>query len=255
MFDIFDPSTWGMDWGGTGDAVGNAVEGAGSVGTTLSPGGAGTADWWGNVGGSDFGLGTSLSDAGGGILDSLKNLPSGVQNIVKSLLGSGVPTSSLGGILKSLGLDPNGILGQGLSLAAREAPGLMALNYANTAGNPMQGILDQLSGNQNAVIKAATDPLQANIAAGYGDLVQSQGVRGIRGSSFGDTDIANYLSRTGTALGNAGANAAEGSLALQGQLTQQAQTAKNNLFGKAFDILGRGLTPQGFGNTLSLAGP
>jgi hypothetical protein len=130
----------------------------------------------------------------------------------------------------------------------------MALNYANSQQNSgLDNIVSQLAGNQNAVVKAATDPLQANIAAGYGDLLQSQGLRGIRGSSFGNTDIANYLSRTGTALANAGANAAEGSLALQGNLTQAAQNAKNNLFGRAFDILGRGLNPSGFGGQLTLA--
>lgn len=254
-FNIFDPATWG---GSTSTFVGDPT--LGGMGTTIPdtitaqlPGG----EW------SGFGSGTGMVDLGGtGALPGvdiggefsssiLNNLPSNVKSLVQSLLQSG-NTAGAGSLLKSLGIDPTSILGSGLSLAAREAPGLMALSYANSQGNDLQSIIDQLKGNQGAVVKAATDPLQANIAAGYGDLVQSLGNRGVRGSSFGNTDIANYIARTGTALSNAGANAAEGSLALQGQLTQQAQAAKNNLYGKAFDILGRGLSPTGFGNTLSL---
>jgi hypothetical protein len=275
MFDLFDPSTWfNTVTSNAGGAV--APPGVGTV--DFSSGGlldAGSNDAFLQSIGIDpsslnFTGGGSMSDLTGGVLtdagstaswtQALSNLPSGWQNLVKSLTSSPggaqalQSAGGLGGLLKSLGIDTNSILGSGLSLAAREAPGLMALSYANSQGNDMQAIIDQLKGNQSAVVKAATDPLQANIAAGYGDLVQSQGVRGIRGSSFGETDIANYLARTGSALANAGANAAEGSLALQGQLTNTAQQTKNNLYGKAFDILGRGLNPGGWGtNALTTA--
>lgn len=196
---------------------------------------------------------------------------SSLWDTVKKLASSGTQgLSTASKLLQSLGINPSGVLGgllnDGISLAARTAPGLMALDYANKqpgidTGN-LEGILGQIGGNHNAVIKAATDPLQANIAAGYGDLLQSQGLRGIRGSSFGTTDIANYLSRTGEALSGAAANAAQGSFALQGNLAaqiaslkNQAQQNKNNLFGKAFDVLGRGVSPGGFGSQLTLATP
>lgn len=159
-----------------------------------------------------------------------------------------------GGAPGAAGSGGGGLFDGLLGTAARSAPGLMALAYANGQPGidvgPLQGILAQLGGNQDAVIRAAQDPVQKNIAAGYGDLLQSQALRGIRGSSFGNTDIANYMDTTGRTLANAGATAAEGSLALQGNLAgniatlkNQAQQIKNNLFGKAFDVLGRGLNP------------
>lgn len=201
--------------------------------------------------------GTPDVTGGGGILSEL-GLPSlggGLSDInsllsnINLLRGGGTGNS----LLDSASKDPN--------LAMRVLPGVMALGYA--ASQPdldlsgLNAISGQLAGNQNAVIQAATDPLQRNIAAGYGDLLQSQALRGIRGSSFGDTDIANYIADTGRALGNAGANAAQGSLGLQSdlatniaQLQNQRQQLKNNLYGTAFDVLGRGLNPQGYAANL-----
>lgn len=149
--------------------------------------------------------------------------------------------------------------------ASRLIPGTMALTYAASQptldlGN-LNSILGRLGGNQDAVVKAATDPLQRNIAAGYGDLLQSQALRGIRGSSFGDSDIGNYIATTGNALANAGANAAQGSLGLQSDLAtkiavlqNQRQQMKNQLYGTAFDVLGRGLNPSGYASTINVGG-
>jgi hypothetical protein len=354
-------------------------------------------------GNTGFGEGDALdfskSDLGQLPTDLLDKLPPGLKELVSKLVSSGAGGKSIAGkLLESLGIDPTGVIGQGLSLAARSAPGLMALQYAKSqpgidtsalegifgkstnplapidmsglnaiqsravqplpgidmsgltslqdrAGQPLPGIdrsglestLAQLQGNQNAVIKAATDPAQRNIAAGYGDLVQSQGVRGIRGSSFGDTAISDFLARGGDTLANAGAQAAERSLGLQSQVSGQlanlgvsenaqrlqqmglsgdiaskiaglgisqnaqqlqqmglsgdiaskianlglgqnaqqlqqtsqqaeiakqiaelrakAQATKNSLYGRAFDVLGRGINPGGFGGQLTLAGP
>lgn len=183
----------------------------------------------------------------------LKTAPPGIMDQIKSLLGAA------GGVLGTG-------LGTGGATVGSTLPGLLALAYAakqpGVDTSQLNNILGQTQGNESAIIKAATDPFQRNIAAGYGDLLQSQGLRGIRGSSFGDTDIANYLSSTGGALANAGSNAAQGSLALQGnlasqiaQLNAQNQTTKNNLYGTAFNVLGRGLNPtaySGLGNIPSL---
>jgi len=191
----------------------------------------------------DGGVTGGLGAASGGLWDYLSKAAPG------ALKGAG--------ILPSLGIDPSSIVGQGADLAARTAPGIAALAYANRQPgldvSGLKGIQSQLGGNQDAVIRAATDPFQMNIAGGYGDLLQSQALRGIRGSSFGDTDIGNYISTTGRSLANAGASAAEGSLALQGnlatniaQLQNQAQQIKNSLYGRAFDVLGRGLNPTAY---------
>lgn len=171
-----------------------------------------------------------------------------LNSLLKSLggFGSDIGTGISRSISELLPNDPKSLL-----------PGTMALTYAAAQPNLDMGNLNaalgSVTGNRNAVVQAATDPFQQNIAAGYGDLLQSQGLRGIRGSSFGNTDIANYLATTGRALGNAGANAAQGSLSLQGNLaaqiaalTNQSQQLKNNLYGTAFDVLGRGLNPKGY---------
>ncbi|HZR02807.1 MAG TPA: hypothetical protein VFA81_06530 [Burkholderiales bacterium] len=220
-------------------------------------GGGLTVDEFGNITGASDSLSTAGSGdffnpmgGGGSIFDTLGNGLNGLSNI----FGSGGLGSLLSGIGGLLPKNPLNLL-----------PGAMALGYAGMQPGldvgPLQGILGQLGGNQDAVIRAATDPVQANIAAGYGDLLQSQSLRGIRGSSFGDTDIANYLSTTGRSLGDTAANAAQGSLALQGglasqiaELKNQAQQIKNNLYGRAFDVLGRGLNPSGYASNINVGG-
>jgi len=224
-----DPSA--LDW--TADPFGQTPADIGGSTAPLS-----------NVGSGDFF--NPMASGGFGLPSWLANAP----GYLKSLFGGMVP-SGLSGLLPSM------------AQVGSTVPGLLALAYADrqpgidTSG--LEGVLGKLGGNQDAVIKAATDPLQMNIAAGYGDLLQSQSLRGIRGSSFGNTDIANYLSTTGNTLANAGANAAEGSLQLQGNLAaeiaalkNQAQQTKNALFGRAFDTLGRGLNPKSYG--LSITG-
>lgn len=236
-----------------------------------------------------------------------------LQGAAKKLIGGGGSTSGSSGLFNSdgsLNLGSLGdVFGSGLSMAARSVPGLMALDYAKSqpsldlsglqaiASNSMKpiapvdtsnltGILSGLQGNSDALVKSATDPIQMNIASGYGDLLQSQAKRGIRGSSFGDTAVGDFLAKGDMTLGNAAASAKQASLGMQGSLAgtiadinarnnattlqqtgqqssiaallaslqQQAQATKNNLYGKAFDVLGRGLNPGGFGGQLTLAG-
>lgn len=240
---------------GSGSAfAGDTVSGmGGGVGLTAPAAGGGTLGAGGMISGGASTLAPSLgagSSLGG--MGTLSNLGS-VAGGLGSLFGSGGSS----GILGSLGDIASG----SMSLL----PGTLALNYArNNSGidtSNLSSILGGLQGNQNAIISAATDPLQRNIASGYGDLLQSQAARGIRGSSFGDTDIANYLANTGSALSNAGANAAEGSLSLQGnlasqiaQLNNQSQLQKNTLYGNAFDALGRALNPAGYAGSTNIGG-
>lgn len=206
------------------------------------------------------------------------NMP-GAIDALNGLMGNGgLDSSSIQDILKGAKtLGSNAMTGIGnwlsnpntpgnlLKTAGSTVPGLMALNYANSQPGintgPLQGILGQMGANTAGYTQAALDPFQQNIAAGYGDLLQSQAKRGIRGSSFGDTDIANYIATTGRSLANAGANAFQGSLANQGNLAaqiaalmNQGQTTKNQLFGRAFDVLGRGLNPASYMGNINLGG-
>lgn len=249
------------------------IDFSGLLGPSVLTGGFGTPN-------SDLFL-TPSSDTGGDI-NFLTNVPSGsvfnpgtpaADFIDQSSATLGIPDlSGLSGLNIPGGLGSlfsgalgslSGLMPSGGSSLTSILPGAMALGYAASQPNldlgNLNDIMGALKGNQNAVIKAATDPLQMNIAGGYGDLLQSQALRGIRGSSFGDTDIANYLSSTGNALANAGANAAQGSLALQGSLAtqianlqNQRQQLKNNLYGTAFDVLGRGLNPKGYAGSTNI---
>ena len=224
-----DPTLGGASWGY-----------APTPGIGLNPSTAGSGWWNADPMSSNFFSDMNLGTLGN-IEKSLGGMWDGASNFVNGL---SLPNGNNGGSI---------------------IPGTMALTYAAAQPNldlsNLNNIMGGLQGNQSAVVKAATDPLQQNIAAGYGDLLQSQALRGIRGSSFGDTDIANYLSTTGNALANAGANAAEGSMALQGDLATNIaklqnirQQTKNQLYGQAFDVLGRGMNPQGYTNNIVIGG-
>lgn len=230
---------------GAGDV---GAMGSGSIfGDTVGVGDAGAFDQFGSTAIPGAAASGSIFDAGigsGGLWDTLKQYGGAGLNALKDLFAGNASGGGTGGF------------GGGPTVGST-APGLLALAYA--AKQPgidltnLNSILGKLGGNQDAIVKAATDPVQANIAAGYGDLLQNQANRGIRGSSFGATDIGNYLSNTSNTLGNVAANASQGSLALQGNLAtnienlrNQAQQIKNNLYGRAFDVLGRGLNPAGY---------
>ncbi len=184
---------------------------------------------------------------------------SDINNVLRAY--SALTSGPNGGIFGSGG----GLFGDLGATAARTAPGLLALGYAGSQSpintGQLNSILGQLGGQNDAIVRAATDPMQANISAGYGDLLQSQAKRGIRGSSFGDADISNYLSTTGRSLADAGASASAGTLALQGNLAgniaslnAQSQQMKNDLYGRAFDVLGRGLNPSGYAGNINIGG-
>lgn len=134
------------------------------------------------------------------------------------------------------------------------APGIAALTYA--AGqkpidtSQLQNVFGAAGANAPLFVQASQAPLQQAQAGGYGDLLQSQAARGIRGSSFGDQDIANYMNTTNQGISNAGINAAQASLGLQGNLAGQisnlnalSQQMKNDLYGRAFSSIGQGLNP------------
>jgi len=82
---------------------------------------------------------------------------------------------------------------------------------------------------------------------GYGDLLQSQAARGIRGSSFGDRDIGQYLNTTNRGIANAGTNAAEAALGLQGTLAGRIPQAQSQNLAALAPILGGSLAGIGQG--------
>lgn len=205
--------------GTLGDAASQAVFGvpaasvlAGAASPAISSLVASTPGGMGPLNPSDSG-----SSGGSSLLNSILGIAPSLAALAYANNMGGVDTSQLQSAL-------------GLSQKPLSPVDTSALqNVIASAKNPLapidtsalSGVIGQLAGNQNAVVKAATDPVQQNIAAGYGDLMQSLAKRGVMGSSFGNTDIANFLGTTGTTLGNVGASAAEQALGLQGQLSGQ----------------------------------
>lgn len=243
--------TGAFDMGGSAgvfDTMGNPLYSSPASIGALTPGvgDAGAFDQFGSIASPNgSGVGGTIFDPAAQQLiqgGSGFSLPPGLSEISKLLFGD----KGLSGILGDRGL---------LGVAGSTVPGMLALNYAKSQPNidtsQLQSVYSQAGANTPGFVQAAIDPFQQNIAAGYGDLLQSQAQRGIRGSSFGDSDIANYLSTTGRALSGAGSTAQQQALGLQGNLAGQIaslnaqnQQIKNQLYGRAFDVFGRGLSPS-----------
>jgi hypothetical protein len=223
------------------------------IGDTSGLGGGGGL--FGGFSNADMGIADTVGGAGGAAGGAAGGLPSWLGPAASAgsrLLGGGA-----GGAMQGGGGNPfmNFLTGQGggPSLPGL-APGVAALQYARQQTpvdtSQLQSVFNQAGANAPLFVQAAQDPLKQAQAGGYGDILNSQAQRGIRGSSFGDQSIANYMTDTNRGIADAGTNAAQAALGLQGQLGGQisnlnalSQQMKNNLYGRAFSSLGQGLNP------------
>ena len=231
---VFDP-TGGIPGMNTGDLTGNPLSAASDPFGLNTP--ASTTDIFGNpTSGNTFNLGNS----------QLPNVP--LQQLQQLLGGQQQQGGGTGGgfNLGSLG-----------NLAGSTIPGLLALNYARNQSGPnlsnLNSVFAQMQGNQSPYMQSVLDPIRQQNAATFGQLEQNMGNRGLLGSSLENTALQSFNTSADRALANAGASAMQGSLGMQGnlagniaQLQNQAQQQKNQLYGTAFDVLGRGLNPQGY---------
>jgi hypothetical protein len=262
--------------------------GGGMAGAASGAGGAG-GDLFGGYSAADMGIGdtSGLGSSGGlfggfsnadmGIADTVGGAGAGAAGGLPSWLGPAASAGSrllgggAGGAMQGGGGGGNPIMnfltgqGGGPSLPGL-APGVAALQYARQQTpvdtSQLQSVFNQAGANAPLFVQAAQDPLKQAQAGGYGDILNSQAQRGIRGSSFGDQSIANYMTDTNRGIADAGTNAAQAALGLQGQLGGQisnlnalSQQMKNNLYGRAFSSLGQGLNPTpGMGGMGGAAG-
>lgn len=97
----------------------------------------------------------------------------------------------------------------------------------------LNGLYDEAGGNQNDFIKARVAPLEAQLATRRGDLLQSNALRKIQGSSFGDQAITNFDTDAGRALGDARSLATNDSinsrLGISNNISNQGITGTNAL--------------------------
>lgn len=191
------------------------------------------------------------------------------QKLQQLFQGGGTGPGPAGGLLSKLvgsgtDKDKQGLISSILGTAAGTIPSALLANYAMNQQpdlSYMKDVYARAGANAPNFIQAAQDPLQQAQAAGYGDLLQSQANRGIRGSSFGDAAIGNYLNTTNRGIAGAGINAAQSSLGIQSQLAQaipKAQAsnlaAKLPILGAAASGIGTGLqsqSAQNLGNYLA----
>jgi hypothetical protein len=176
------------------------------------------------------------SSGGSSWLDSITN------GLKQFMPGSGQPGGQGGsgqGLLSSLlgtlgGTVPSALVGN------------WAMNQKPDLG-PLYQTYNASAANAPGFIQAAQTPLLESQAMGYGDLLQSQAQRGIRGSSFGDRDIGQYLTTTNRGIANAGTNAAEAALGLQGTLAGRIPQAQSQSLAAIAPILGGSLAGIGQG--------
>ena len=208
----------------------------------------------------------SLSSAGSGdffntsmasdptYLDLAKKYGTNIAKFIMGKLGGGAGDGkqSLGrSILGQFGSDP-------LGSAFSAAPFLLALAEANRQGGDIDQTIGRLrelegsvSGNASPYMNAVLNPYDKETVTGRAALLQDQGLRGVRGSSFGDQGLNSYDYTRGVGRGDIASKALLGSTALQGNLIgseldaiTKRNTNRNLLLGAGLSASGRLFQPE-----------
>lgn len=225
-----------------------ALAGYKSTTTPVTTRQAGITDTFGNLatkaGGADFNLDTSVAGykAGmqptmatqQGITDTYGNLATkaggmtldpavaGYKGIASNVLGGqSALTGQLGNLTQQAG-------GSDLNLAN-------ALSTYQAGITPVQGtqadvlgkvqsLYGQAGANQGGYVQSVTDPVRKAAASAIGNETLNQGLRGIRGSSFGEQNLAAITTDAGRQIADATAKATQESLGLQSGLAGQELT-------------------------------
>jgi len=142
-------------------------------------------------------------------------------------------------------------------------------NYSSQVGQTMdtalknyQDLYSQIGNNQTGYVNAQIAPTQQANAIGYGNLLQDQGLRGVRGSSFGNQDISAFSNNANTSVANQTANALQNSYGLLSGVNsgiagignslanQQLGAQSANTQIKAQNLAGNQANAQMFGNLM-----
>lgn len=107
--------------------------------------------------------------------------------------------------------------------------GLAQLSQKTTGD--YDNLLGEVTGNESNYVRSQINPLLQAQATGYGNMLESQGARGIRGSSFGDQALTNYGVDTGRGIADATAKALEGSYGLRSGIVGARDTAASRSLG------------------------
>ncbi len=204
-----------------------------------------------STGGTNQGVFSSPSQSSPDFLNLAKQYGT---SIAKFLTGGGT-----GGAGKTTGQSILGQIGSDpLGAAFSATPFLLALSEANKQGSDindtigrMQGLESSISGNSSPYMNAILNPYDQETGTGRSALVQDQGLRGIRGSSFGDQALNSYDYSRDLGRGDLASKALLGSAGLQGQLMNSElgainarNTNRNLLLGAGLGASGKLFQPQ-----------
>lgn len=207
-----------------------------------------------------------LSGAGSGDFSSMESNPTyldlakkygtTVAKYIMGKLGGGSEDKNrnrtLGqSILGQFGSDPMGSL-------FSATPFLLALAEANRQRGDINQTIDRLrelegsvAGNASPYMNAILNPYDKETVTGRAALLQDQGLRGVRGSSFGDQGLSSYDYARDLGRGDIASKALLGSTALQGNLIgseldaiTKRNTNRNLLLGAGLSASGRLFQPE-----------
>lgn len=160
-------------------------------------------------------------------------------SLVKSLLAKsgsgGAATSTGGGILGNILSDP-------LGAAFDSTPFLLALNEANKQSGDLNDILSGINGT--AYTKAVLDPYDTDTGTGRASLQNDMALRGIAGSSFGNTQLNNYDYTRALGRSDMATKAQLAAAQLQGSLVNTRNTNRNLLLGAGLNASAKLFAPQ-----------
>jgi len=139
--------------------------------------------------------------------------------------------------------------------------------YQNTLGD-YQNLYNSYNGGANSnYVQSMVNPTIQTNASQYGNLMQDQANRGVRGSSFGDQSISNFTNAANTNVANTQAQAMQNQFGMQNyllggmtgignQYNAQAQSSLNSAVKQNSDAAQNNLAAQGqngkmFGGLLS----
>ena len=153
-------------------------------------------------------------------------------------------------------------------IATLQASGLAGTDAALTAYNNAQGtvtdnnnsLYNAAGTNKGAYVDSVTAPMKALASTNYGNMVNSDALRGMAGSSLANESLTNYTNDTNQAIGNATAGALQQSIGLQSGINQNqsgvnaglntaATTAAGTQLAEAGNIANQDLSTMQLGQT------
>lgn len=172
-----------------------------------------------------------MSGALGGIGLGMATSP---LNMIGGTTGALLGATGIGGVLGNLGGSFSGSGENRLPINTKLDPTAAGI-YQGALGDYRNMLKDYQGGAESPYVQAMVNPaIQANASA-YGNVLQDQAARGIRGSSFGDLGIQNIINQANTNVADIRAKA------MANQLGQQS-----GIVGAMTDIGGK-YQQQGMG--------